>query len=109
MSAPAKSEKRANSRRRPSRVASAISGIVVIGEEPERPLLAVLLAHEEQRHLRREQERGGAHPKLFGGGPVAERPVAHLVVVLRAERPVAPRGGGRTARRAPRPTADSRA
>ena len=33
-------------------------GVVVVGEELERPLLAVLLALEEQRDVRREQDAG---------------------------------------------------
>ena len=57
----------------------------MVGEELERAPLAVLLAHEEQRCLRREQEGGGADPQLVGAGPVPERAIPDLVVVLRAE------------------------
>ena len=57
----------------------------MVGEEQERPLLTVLLALEEQRRLRREQRDGGAETELLGRRPVAERAVADLVVVLRAD------------------------
>ena len=57
----------------------------VVGEELERPPLAVLLAHEEERDLRREQRQRRADAELVRGGPVAEGAVADLVVVLRAD------------------------
>ena len=45
----------ANSLRRPRRTASTMRRIVERGEERERPLFAVFLAHEHQRHARRHQ------------------------------------------------------
>ena len=58
----------------------------VVGEVQERRRLAVLLAHEQQGHERREQHDAGdeldrleAHERRQ---PLAERPVADLVVVL---------------------------
>src|SRR5207253_6113566 len=56
----------------------------VVGEELERPALAVLLAHEEERRLRCEEQAGGAERELVGGRAVADRAVPDLVVVLRA-------------------------
>ena len=81
---PEKAAKAANSRRRPPRGVRD-RRVDVVGEEQERPLLTVLLALEEQRRLRREQRDGGAETELLGPGPVAERAVADLVVVLRAD------------------------
>jgi hypothetical protein len=44
--------------------------IVVIAEVLERPLLTVLLTHEQKRDLRREEQAGRADPELVRGGPV---------------------------------------
>src|SRR5690349_12155327 len=60
-------------------------GIVVVGEELERRRLAVLLAHEEERDLRREEEARGGDAARLGRQPVALCAVADLVVVLRVD------------------------
>ena len=57
-----------------------------VAEEEEGCLGPPLLAHEEQRHLRAEQQHGlqrldGLGPRQHGE-PLAHRPVADLVVVL---------------------------
>ena len=56
----------------------------VIGEELEGPLLAVLLAHEQQRNLRREEQRRRTDAELLRSRTVAEGAVADLIVILRA-------------------------
>ena len=54
----------------------------VVGEELERRVLAVLLAHEQQRHERREQGAEGGQRTSRRRQPVAHGAVADLVVVL---------------------------
>src|SRR5579872_6400022 len=58
-----------------------------IAEEQERRRRAELLAHEQHWHLRGEKDAGheGAQPLVIGEGheTLAERTIAHLVVVLR--------------------------
>jgi hypothetical protein len=61
----------------------------VAHEVLERVRLAVLLAHEQQRHVAREQEQRRrellALERHERGEALAERAVAHLVVVLRRD------------------------
>ncbi len=56
-------------------------------EVEERARLAVLLAHEQERHVRREEDERGREPQAFerhqAREPLAERAVADLIVVLR--------------------------
>src|SRR6266853_1700767 len=63
-------------------------GRVAVAHEVEKwPGLAVLLSHEEQRHVRRQQQQSGAELLCFEGDErgetLATRAVAHLIVVLR--------------------------
>ena len=76
----------------------------MVGEVQERRGLAVLLAHEEQRHERREQHDAGGE---LGALEVDDRDsrspsaaVADLVVVLREDDEVRPGEARRRARRA---------
>ncbi len=57
----------------------------VVGEELERRLLAVLLAHEQHRDERREQRAEGRQRPRRRRHPVAVGAVADLVVVLRED------------------------
>src|SRR3954463_8319522 len=59
--------------------------VVVVGEELERRTLSVLLAHEEQRDLRREEHARGRDAPRLGRQAVADGAVADLVVVLGAD------------------------
>ena len=54
----------------------------MIGEELEGMLLVVLLAHEEQRRTRGEQDAERGEAQLVAVEPVAEGTIADLVVVL---------------------------
>ena len=63
---PTRNRRAANSSRRPRRTASMSAGIAERAEEGKRPLLAVFLAHEQQRHARREQQQAARQP-LRGG------------------------------------------
>ena len=60
--------------------------VVEIGEEQERALAALLVAHEQQWDLRAEQQQRGGRAKLLAVGEkrqaLAHRAVADLVVVL---------------------------
>src|SRR5207302_9952473 len=58
-------------------------GVDVVGEELERMLLAVLLAHEEERRVRREERHRGGDAQRCRRQAIAERAVSDLVVVLR--------------------------
>ncbi len=62
---------------------------IVVGEEQEGRLRAPLLAHEQHRDERAEQQQRGGRPQRLGVGqgrePVAERAIADLVVVLQAD------------------------
>jgi hypothetical protein len=57
----------------------------VVGEELERRALVPLLAHEEERRARGEERHRRGDAERVLGQPVAERAVADLVVVLRAD------------------------
>ena len=54
----------------------------MIREELERRFLTVLLALEDERRQRPEEDDGRSHPALRRGQPLADRTVADLVVVL---------------------------
>ena len=77
---------RSTSARRPSRVASAIAGSMWSVKNWNGLLLLVLLAHEDERRLEREEHAGERDAVRVGRQAVAERAVADLVVVLRARR-----------------------
>ena len=81
-------------RRRPSRRRTPACGppaclgdrrVDVVGEELERVRLPVLLAHEEERRLRGEEDDRRGDAERVGRETVAEGAVADLVVVLRAD------------------------
>ncbi len=59
-------------------------GIDVVREEEERVLLLVLLAHEHERRVQREEDAGERDTVSVRREAVAERAVPDLVVVLRA-------------------------
>ncbi len=54
----------------------------VVREELKRRVLAVLLAHEQHRDVRREQRAERGQRARFGGQPIAEGAIPDLVVVL---------------------------
>src|SRR5207249_1129956 len=64
-------------------------------EELERRLLAVLLAHEEHRRVRRQQRAERRQRPGLGRKAVAERAVADLVVVLVEDDEALGRAAGR--------------
>ena len=80
---------------------------VMVGEEQEGRAAAALLAHEDQRDLRAEELQGDRGLERRGidalDQPVAERPVADLVVVLQEQHERGGRqvGAGRAARARP--------
>src|SRR5947208_7717860 len=55
-------------------------------EVQERIRLPVFLTHEDQRHIRRQQQQRRAEPKLLGGDnggqTITGRAIADLIVVL---------------------------
>ena len=62
---------------------------MMIGEIQKRPALAKLLAHEDHRDLRREQQHGDGGAQRLGmrqaAQPFAKRAVADLVVILQSK------------------------
>ena len=80
-SRPRNSANAANSRRRPSRVAVAMSSSMWSEKNWNGAVLAVLLALEEHRRERRQQRAQRRERPRLDGQPVAERAVADLVVV----------------------------
>ena len=81
--------KEANSARRPSRTAAIERRVAVAGEILEGLRLAVLLAHEEERHEGREEHRRRRQflPLIRDdvAEAVARRAVADLIVILGAD------------------------
>ena len=61
--------KASNSFFRPSRTASTSARVAERAEEGERVLLAVLLAHEQERQVGRQQEQPAAESRCFAGEP----------------------------------------